>query len=33
MLISPYPDLISYVVGRNRECRWKERYVHVPNSK
>ena len=31
VLKSPQPDLIPDVVGRNRECRWKEVSVHVPN--
>ena len=33
MLISPSPDLLPDVVGRNRKCRWKEGSVHVPNCK
>ena len=33
VLISPYPDLLPDVVGRNRQCRWKEKSVHVPNCK
>ena len=33
VLISPEPDKIPNVVGRNRYCRWKERSVHVPNCK
>ena len=30
VLISPYPDLLPDVVGRNRECRWKEGSIRVP---
>ena len=33
MLISPQPDLLPDVVERNRQCRWKEGSVHVPNFK
>jgi len=33
VLISPLPDLIPDVVGRNRCCRWKEGSVHVANCK
>ena len=31
--MSPQPGLLPDVVGRNRQCRWKEEYVHVPNCK
>ena len=31
MLIRPYPDLLPDVVGRNRQCRWKEGSVREPN--
>ena len=33
MLISPQPDLLPDVGGRNRQCLWKEGSVHVPNCK
>ena len=33
VLISPQPDLLLYVVGQNRQCRWKEGSVHAPNCK
>jgi hypothetical protein len=33
VLLSPLPDLPPDVEGRNRLCRWKERFVHVPNYK
>ena len=33
VLISPYPDLLPDVVGRNRQCRWKEGSVHMQNCK
>ena len=32
-MISPEPDILPDVVGRNRWCRWKDGSVHVPNSK
>ena len=32
-LIRPQPDLLPDVVGRTRECRWKDWAVHVPNCK
>ena len=33
VLISTQPNILLHVVGRNRKCRWKEGYVHVPNCK
>ena len=33
VLISPYPYILPDVVVRNRQCRWKEGSVHVPNCK
>ena len=33
VLIGPQPDLLPYIVGRNRLCRWKEGPVHVRNCK
>jgi len=33
VLIRPLPDQLPDVVGRNRECLWKEGYVLVPNCK
>jgi len=33
VLISPKPDLLPDVIGRNQQCHWKEGSVHVPNCK
>ena len=33
VLISPQPDLLPDLAGRNRQCRWKQGSVHVLNCK
>ena len=33
VLMRPKPELLPDVVVRNRQCRWKEGSVHVPNCK